>query len=55
MKIIDGLGPNGAALASLKSGGWLSRFQSGFVYFYAFVMLIGVAAFLAFAIFTWGA
>ncbi|MGN7097193.1 NADH-quinone oxidoreductase subunit L [Brevundimonas diminuta] len=55
VKIIDGLGPNGAAWASLKSGGWLSRFQSGFVYFYAFVMLIGVAAFLAFAIFTWGA
>ncbi|MFZ4164073.1 NADH-quinone oxidoreductase subunit L [Brevundimonas sp. NPDC058933] len=55
VRIIDGLGPNGAAWASLKSGGWLSRFQSGFVYFYAFVMLIGVAAFLAFAIFTWGA
>ncbi|MNJ31005.1 NADH-quinone oxidoreductase subunit 12 [compost metagenome] len=55
VKVIDGLGPNGAAWASLKSGGWLSRFQSGFVYFYAFVMLIGVAAFLAFAIFTWGA
>ncbi|WP_313574267.1 NADH-quinone oxidoreductase subunit L [Brevundimonas sp.] len=55
VKIIDGLGPNGAAWASLKSGGWLSRFQSGFVYFYAFVMLIGVAVFLAFAIFTWGA
>jgi NADH-quinone oxidoreductase subunit L len=55
VKIIDGFGPNGAAWASLKSGGWLSRFQSGFVYFYAFVMLIGVAAFLAFAIFTWGA
>lgn len=55
VKIIDGLGPNGAAWASLKSAGWLSRFQSGFVYFYAFVMLIGVAAFLAFAIFTWGA
>ncbi len=55
VKIIDGLGPNGAAWASLKSGGWLSRFQSGFVYFYAFVMLIGVALFLAFAIFTWGA
>jgi NADH-quinone oxidoreductase subunit L len=55
VKIIDGLGPNGAAWASLKSAGWLSRFQSGFVYFYAFVMLIGVAAFLALAIFTWGA
>lgn len=55
VKIIDGLGPNGAAWASMKSGGWLARFQSGFVYFYAFVMLIGVAAFLAFAIFTWGA
>ena len=55
VKIIDGLGPNGAAWASLKSAGWLSRFQAGYVYFYAFVMLIGVAGFLAFALYAFGA
>jgi NADH-quinone oxidoreductase subunit L len=54
VKIIDGLGPNGAAWSSLKSAGWLSRFQSGYVYYYAFVMLIGVAGFLAFALYAFG-
>ncbi|MFC0632326.1 NADH-quinone oxidoreductase subunit L [Brevundimonas balnearis] len=55
VKIIDGLGPNGAAWTSLKSAGWLSKLQSGYVYHYAFVMLLGVAGLLAFAITTWGA
>ncbi len=55
VKIIDGLGPNGAAWASLKSAARLSRLQSGYVYHYAFVMLLGVAGLLAFAIYTWGA
>jgi NADH-quinone oxidoreductase subunit L len=55
VKIIDGLGPNGAAWTSLKWAGWLSRLQSGYVYHYAFVMLLGVAGLLAFAITTWGA
>ncbi len=55
VKIIDGFGPNGAAWASLKSAGWLSRFQSGYVYYYAFVMLLGVAGFLAFVIYAFGA
>ena len=31
VKIIDCFGPNGAAWASLKSAGWLSKFQSGFL------------------------
>ncbi len=55
VKIIDGFGPNGVAWTSLKSAGWLSKFQSGYVYYYAFVMLIGVAGLLAFAIYTFGA
>ena len=55
VKIIDGLGPNGAAWASLKSAARLARVQSGYVYHYAFVMLLGVAGLLAFAIATWGA
>ena len=55
VKIIDGLGPNGAAWASLRSAARLAKIQSGFVYHYAFVMLLGVAGLLAFAIATWGA
>lgn len=55
VKIIDGMGPNGAAWASLKSAGRLAKLQSGYVYHYAFVMLLGVAGLLAFAIATWGA
>ncbi|WP_426042497.1 NADH-quinone oxidoreductase subunit L [Brevundimonas sp. TWP2-3-4b1] len=55
VKIIDGLGPNGFAWASLKSAARLAKIQSGYVYHYAFVMLLGVAGLLAFAIYTWGA
>lgn len=55
VKIIDGLGPNGAAWASLKSAARLGKIQSGYVYHYAFVMLLGVAGLLAFAILAWGA
>jgi NADH-quinone oxidoreductase subunit L len=55
VKIIDGLGPNGAAWASLKSAARLAKVQSGYVYHYAFVMLIGVAGLLAFALYAFGA
>ena len=55
VKIIDGGGPNGFAWLSRKFAGGLGRFQSGYVYFYAFVMLIGLCLFLAFAISAWGA
>lgn len=40
--IIDGMGPNGAALVSRKFAIILSRAQTGFVYSYAFVMLLGM-------------
>ena len=50
IKIIDGLGPNGIAWLSQRVGGRLSRLQSGYVYHYAFVMLLGVAGLIAFAI-----
>ena len=55
VKIIDGLGPNGAAWVSLKSAARLAKIQSGYVYHYAFVMLLGVAGLLTFAILAWGA
>jgi NADH-quinone oxidoreductase subunit L len=42
--VIDGLGPDGIAARAQDMGAVLSRFQSGYLYHYAFVMLIGVAA-----------
>jgi NADH-quinone oxidoreductase subunit L len=43
-QIIDGLGPNGVAMVSQKISGLLSKFQTGFVFQYAFMMMIGVIA-----------
>lgn len=48
VKIIDGFGPNGFARAALAGGRKLSKFQSGFLYQYAFVMLVGVVGLLAY-------
>jgi NADH-quinone oxidoreductase subunit L len=42
VKIIDGLGPNGLAALTRVFSVVFSRFQTGYVYHYAFVMLIGV-------------
>jgi NADH-quinone oxidoreductase subunit L len=41
--IIDGMGPDGIAARAQDMAGVLSRFQSGYLYQYAFVMLVGVA------------
>ncbi len=41
-KIIDGLGPNGAAWVSAQFGKQTSRLQTGYLYHYAFAMLIGL-------------
>ena len=43
-RIIDGLGPNGFAASAMAAARRLSKAQSGFLYHYAFVMLIGVVA-----------
>ncbi|MEK6542514.1 MAG: NADH-quinone oxidoreductase subunit L [Pseudomonadota bacterium] len=42
--VIDRFGPNGVALAVAGSAQVASRLQSGFLYSYAFVMLLGLAA-----------
>jgi NADH-quinone oxidoreductase subunit L len=42
--IVDGLGPDGVAKRSLGIAGLLSRFQSGYVFQYAFVMMVGLIA-----------
>jgi len=43
-RIIDGFGPNGFAASAMAAARRLSKIQSGFLYHYAFVMLIGVVA-----------
>ena len=43
-KIIDGCGPDGIAAASRRIGGMFSRFQSGYLFQYALMMMIGVVA-----------
>ncbi|MBT5572364.1 MAG: NADH-quinone oxidoreductase subunit L [Alphaproteobacteria bacterium] len=40
--VIDGVGPDGIAAATRDLAGRASRLQSGFVYHYAFAMLIGL-------------
>lgn len=48
VKIIDGLGPNGAAWAALKSAKRLVKSQTGYVYHYAFAMFLGVVGLLTY-------
>ena len=50
-ELIDGLGPDGIAWASRKAAGRLSRFQSGYVYQYAFVMMIALVAMVSWLVF----
>ena len=52
---IDRLGPDGSAKLAGKIAGLASRFQSGFVYQYAFVMMIAVIAILSWFVFKAGA
>ncbi|MCA1198915.1 NADH-quinone oxidoreductase subunit L [Sphingomonas sp. R647] len=42
--LIDRFGPNGSAAAVKFAGVWSAKLQSGYVYSYAFVMLIGLTA-----------
>ena len=43
-RIIDGLGPDGVAARVVDGARLAVRLQTGYVYHYAFAMLIGVAA-----------
>ncbi|MGA2952630.1 MAG: NADH-quinone oxidoreductase subunit L [Caulobacteraceae bacterium] len=53
-QIIDGLGPDGVSWASYQVGRLTGRLQTGYVYHYAFVMLLGVAGLLSFALWAFG-
>ena len=50
IKIIDGLGPDGISALIKKCSIIANKFQSGFIYQYAFVMLLGFSALLTFLI-----
>jgi len=52
-KIIDGLGPDGVSALSVAIGKRTGRLQTGYVYHYAFVMLLGVAGLLTYALYQW--
>ncbi len=45
--LIDGVGPDGVAAATRDIAGRVSRVQSGYVYHYAFAMVIGVVLLVA--------
>ncbi|MCF8495955.1 MAG: NADH-quinone oxidoreductase subunit L [Alphaproteobacteria bacterium] len=46
-RIVDRFGPDGAAGTSARVAAWLSRLQSGYVYHYAFVMMIAVVTIIS--------
>ena len=50
-KIIDGLGPDGIAATIANSSRKTSKMQTGYIYHYAFAMLVGVVVFVTAYIF----
>ncbi len=51
-RIIDGFGPNGVAARVADVTSWVVRMQSGYVYHYAFAMLLGVAGLVTYFMFA---
>jgi NADH-quinone oxidoreductase subunit L len=54
-RIIDGLGPDGISARVMDVTGRVVKLQTGYVYHYAFAMLIGVAAMTVYFMFAGGA
>ena len=50
VKVIDGFGPDGISGLIKKFSIKANKFQSGYIYQYAFIMLLGFSAFLTFLI-----
>ena len=50
LKIIDGFGPDGISILIKKFSIKANKFQSGYIYQYAFIMLLGFSALLTFLI-----
>jgi NADH-quinone oxidoreductase subunit L len=53
--VIDGLGPDGVSAAVVRITGRVVKLQTGYVYHYAFAMLLGVAGFVTWYLFSGGA
>ena len=53
-RIIDGLGPDGVAARVIDMTGRVVRLQTGYVYHYAFAMMIGVALITVYFMFQSG-
>ena len=53
-KVIDGLGPDGISALTLWWGKQARKLQTGYIYHYAFVMLIGVALAVTYFMFRGG-
>ena len=53
-KIIDGLGPDGVAMLTMWWGKQARKLQTGYIYHYAFAMLIGVALAVTYFMFREG-
>ncbi|WP_310619773.1 NADH-quinone oxidoreductase subunit L [Flexibacterium corallicola] len=52
--VIDGLGPDGVAARVQAVTARVVKLQSGYIYHYAFAMMIGVAFFITYAMFSGG-
>ena len=50
--VIDGIGPDGLAAATIRLARKASQMQTGYVYHYAFAMLIGIAGFVTWYLFV---
>jgi NADH-quinone oxidoreductase subunit L len=53
--VIDGFGPDGVSASVLRVTGRVVKLQTGYVYHYAFAMLLGVAGFVTWYLFAGGA
>ncbi|MEZ0282307.1 NADH-quinone oxidoreductase subunit L [Methyloceanibacter sp.] len=53
-RIIDGIGPDGVAARVIDITNRVIRLQTGYIYHYAFAMLVGVAALITWFIFAMG-
>jgi NADH-quinone oxidoreductase subunit L len=51
-RVIDGFGPNGLAALTIDIARRAARLQTGYLYHYAFAMLIGVAAIVSYYLFA---
>jgi len=52
--LIDGFGPNGVSARVLQTTNWIVKLQTGYLYHYAFAILVGVAALITWSMFAGG-